>query len=90
MIRRTLTLRYSTRRAINPNRNLAIDHLAPNPEEIVEINDKGLYVVLETQDNSKAFRKNWTRLISKIYEIDPLVCPKCGGWRSGLEISVFV
>ena len=35
--------------------------------------------VLETQENSKAFRKNWARLIQKIYEVDPLVCPKCKG-----------
>lgn len=29
---------------------------------------------------SKAeFRKNWARLIQKIYEVDPLLCPECGG-----------
>ena len=27
----------------------------------------------------KAFRKNWARLIQKIYEVDPLVCPRCEG-----------
>jgi len=27
----------------------------------------------------KTFRKNWARLIQKIYEVDPLVCPKCQG-----------
>jgi hypothetical protein len=26
-----------------------------------------------------AFRKSWARLIQKIYEADPLVCPKCQG-----------
>ena len=26
-----------------------------------------------------AFRKNWARLIQKIYEVDPLKCPKCQG-----------
>ena len=24
-------------------------------------------------------RKNWARLIQKIYEVDPLTCPKCQG-----------
>ncbi|MEA2059706.1 MAG: hypothetical protein U9P10_04130 [Thermodesulfobacteriota bacterium] len=23
--------------------------------------------------------QNWTRLIQKIYEVDPLICPKCQG-----------
>ncbi|MGD0279678.1 MAG: hypothetical protein ABSC11_10270 [Smithella sp.] len=27
----------------------------------------------------KDFRKSWERLIQKIYEVDPLVCPKCQG-----------
>jgi hypothetical protein len=29
--------------------------------------------------SGKAFRRNWARLIQKIYEVDPLVCPKCQG-----------
>jgi len=24
-------------------------------------------------------KKNWARLIQKIYEVDPLICPKCQG-----------
>ena len=40
MIRRILTLRYSTRKAISPNQ----DHLALNVEEIAKISGKGLYV----------------------------------------------
>ena len=27
----------------------------------------------------KSFRKNWARLIHKIYHVDPLICPKCSG-----------
>jgi hypothetical protein len=27
----------------------------------------------------KRFKKNWARLIQKIYNVDPLKCPKCGG-----------
>ena len=25
------------------------------------------------------FRQNWARLIQKVYEFDPLICPKCQG-----------
>lgn len=25
------------------------------------------------------FRQNWARLIQKVYEVDPLLCPKCQG-----------
>jgi hypothetical protein len=35
--------------------------------------------ILEPQGNEKAYRKSWARLIQKIYEVDPLVCPKCQG-----------
>ena len=29
--------------------------------------------------SSKESRQNWARLIQKIYEVDPLICPKCKG-----------
>jgi hypothetical protein len=35
--------------------------------------------VLEPPMPDKAFRKNWARLIQKLYEVDPLVCPSCRG-----------
>jgi hypothetical protein len=35
--------------------------------------------ILEPDEDSKAYRKNWARLIQKIYEVDPLLCPKCQG-----------
>ncbi len=35
--------------------------------------------ILAPEDSSKAYRKNWARLIQKIYETDPLCCPKCSG-----------
>ena len=41
--------------------------------------DDDIPCILESQGNSKAFRKSWARLIQKIYEVDPLVCPKCLG-----------
>ncbi len=41
--------------------------------------DDAISCILEPQGNEKAFRKNWARLIQKIYEVDPLICPKCQG-----------
>jgi hypothetical protein len=32
----------------------------------------------ECEVTDKASRKAWARLLAKVYEIDPLVCPKCG------------
>ncbi|WP_321491842.1 hypothetical protein [uncultured Desulfobacter sp.] len=29
--------------------------------------------------SSKKERQNWARLIQKIYEVAPLICPKCWG-----------
>ena len=33
----------------------------------------------EDTDYRKKCRANWARLIKKIYEVDPLICPKCAG-----------
>ena len=41
--------------------------------------DNNLPCIIEPEENEKAFRKSWTMLIQKIYEVDPLVCPKCKG-----------
>jgi len=30
-------------------------------------------------DSPGDLNRSWTRLIQKIYEVDPLICPKCGG-----------
>jgi hypothetical protein len=39
--------------------------------------DEAIPSILEHDGSSKEFRKNWARLIQKIYEVDPLTCPKC-------------
>ena len=40
-------------------------------------NEDGLVPsILQPDEPSKGHRKNWARLIQKIYEIDPLTCPK--------------
>jgi len=35
--------------------------------------------IIEESTISPAQRKAWARLIQKIYEVDPLTCPKCSG-----------
>jgi len=37
------------------------------------------HYIPRTVNDLKELRKNWARLIQKIYEVDPLVCPKCKG-----------
>ncbi|MBF0548691.1 MAG: transposase [Candidatus Riflebacteria bacterium] len=44
-----------------------------------ECDDKVPSISESLGGSGKAFRRNWARLIQKIYEIDPLVCPKCQG-----------
>ena len=40
--------------------------------------------IIESDKCSKAYRKSWARLIQKIYEVDPLICPKTI-WGSNLH-----
>jgi hypothetical protein len=35
--------------------------------------------ILESELTDKAFRRNWLRLIQKIFEADPFIWPKCSG-----------
>ena len=42
--------------------------------------------ILEPEGSSKECRRNWARLIQKIYEVDPLTCPKCKGRMSTVTI----
>jgi hypothetical protein len=41
--------------------------------------DGAIPCILDTEGSSKEQRKSWARLIQKIYEVDPLTCPKCHG-----------
>ncbi len=41
--------------------------------------DDQVPALIEFEISSKEFRKNWARLIQKIYNINPLLCPKCLG-----------
>ena len=44
-----------------------------------EAQDDAIPCIIEPQGNAKAFRKSWARLIQKIYEVDPFVCPSARG-----------
>jgi hypothetical protein len=35
--------------------------------------------IIESDGSPAAYRKSWARRIQKIYEVDPLICPKCRG-----------
>lgn len=41
--------------------------------------DDQVPALVESGISSAAFRENWARLIQKIYQVDPLLCPKCQG-----------
>ena len=43
--------------------------------------------LIEFEISSKEFRKNWARLIQKIYNVNPLVCTKCSG---SMRIIAFI
>ena len=49
--------------------------------------DEAVPALIESEVSSKEFRKNWARLIQKIYHVDPLLCPKCLGF---MRIIAFI
>ena len=49
--------------------------------------DDKIPCILEPELTDKAFRKDWARLIQKIYEVDPLLCPKCS---SEMRVIAFI
>ena len=38
--------------------------------------------------SNKASRLSWARLIQKVYEVDPLVCPKCGSEMKVIAVII--
>jgi hypothetical protein len=41
--------------------------------------DDDIPVIVKNEMSSQEWRQNWARLIQKIYEVNPLTCPKCQG-----------
>ena len=48
-------------------------------ERNTEAADTDTTLQLDETPPERATRANWARLIQKVYEVDPLACPKCGG-----------
>jgi hypothetical protein len=44
-----------------------------------EERDDDVQGIIQSDISSKSSRQNWARLIQKIYNVDPLICPKCQG-----------
>ena len=42
--------------------------------------------ILNPDGSSREYRKNWARLIQKIYEVDPLTCPRCSGTMKVISV----
>ena len=61
------------------HKGVANDLAARRRENPGVLGDEWTPCILEPEGSSKEYRKNWARLIQKIYEIDPLTCPKCQG-----------
>ena len=66
---------YSPRSRGKRRKESAADQLSPTPLSTLEPIPK------------RAASRSWARLIKKIYEVDPLICPKCGGQ---MKIKAFV
>ena len=41
--------------------------------------DDSIPALMESDISTRTFRRSWARLIQKVYQVDPLVCPKCRG-----------
>ncbi len=54
---------------------------------IISLIDDAVPALIESEVSSKEFRKNWARLIQKIYKVNPLLCPKCSG---SMRIIAFI
>jgi len=48
--------------------------------------DDVIPTIMPNELSSNKARQNWARLIQKIYEVDPLICPKCNGQMKIISI----
>jgi len=48
--------------------------------------DDKIPCILEPEMTDKAFRKNWARMIQKIYEVDPLYIYPVPGFHAGNRV----
>jgi hypothetical protein len=43
------------------------------------VGDELVPALIKAEISTEEFRRNWARLIKKVYHADPLLCPKCSG-----------
>ena len=56
-------------------------------ENHVKAGEREAVEVTEVSDTwTRLRRKSWARLLKKIYEVDPFLCPKCGGTMSVVAV----
>ena len=60
----------------HPSQSQIVQAKAPENEEAVQVPDAW----------SKLRKQSWARLLQKVYEVDPFVCPKCQGTMSVVAI----
>ena len=41
--------------------------------------DEEVAALIDSGDSRKSFRKKWAQMVQKVYNADPLECPKCHG-----------
>jgi hypothetical protein len=61
---------------VHPSQSKIVHAKAPENEEAVQVPDAW----------SKLRKQSWARLLQKVYEVDPFVCPKCQGSMSVVAI----
>jgi len=49
--------------------------------------DDNIPALMESDTSTRAFRRGWERLIQEVYQVDPLICPKC---RAEMRIIGFI
>lgn len=57
------------RRLIHPQKDKVADETGPNPEDEPTLSPA----------RRAALRRRWADLIRRVFEVDPLVCDRCGG-----------
>ena len=51
-----------------------------HPDSVISDGDERIsFPEDEVEVGVLAYKQAWARLLAKVYEIDPLICPKCGG-----------
>jgi len=92
MITKEFFLLFSNRPSHVPNKGEQMvryygyySNVARGKRKINGADDK-IPCILKPELTDHEFRRNWARLIRKIYEVDPLVCPKFSG---NMRVIVF-